>query len=77
MKEKKNNGKGTAVGNALRFLLKQGKTAAEPLLDVLGDVTGVKGLNRLADLIRGSNELSEADKQILLKEMEYLSLIHI
>lgn len=71
MKEKKNNGKGTAVGNALRFLVKQGKTAAEPLLDVLGDVTGVKGLNRLADLIRGSNELSEADKEILLKEMEY------
>ncbi len=70
-KKKRNNGEGGAVGNALRFLVKQGKTAAEPLLDVLASVTGVEGLNRLGKLISGSKELSEADKEILLKEMEY------
>mgnify|MGYP003649466647 FL=1 len=69
-KEKKNNGKGTAVGNALRFLVKQGKTIAPELLDIAGSVTGIKGLNSLGDAIRGDDEISDFDKELLLKELE-------
>ena len=69
-KEKKNNGKGSAVGNALRFLVKQGKSIAPELLDIAGSVTGIKGLNSLGDAIRGDEGISDLDKQILLKELE-------
>jgi hypothetical protein len=69
-KEKKNNGKGTAVGNALRFLVKQGKTIAPELLDIAGSITGIKGLNSLGDAIRGDDEISDLDKELLLKELE-------
>ena len=69
-KEKKNNGKGTAVGNALRFLVKQGKSIAPELLDIAGSVTGIKGLNSLGDAIRGDKEISDFDKELLLKELE-------
>ncbi len=69
-KEKKNNGKGTAVGNALRFLMKQGKSIAPELLDIAGSVTGIKGLNSLGDAIRGDKEISDFDKELLLKELE-------
>ena len=69
-KEKKNNGKGTAVGNALRFLVKQGKNIAPELLDIAGSVTGIKGLNSLGDAIRGDDEISDFDKELLLKELE-------
>ena len=69
-KEKKNNGKGTAVGNALRFLVKQGKNIAPELLDIAGSVTGIKGLNSLGDAIRGDKEISDFDKELLLKELE-------
>ena len=69
-KELKNNGKGTAVGNALRFLMKQGKVIAPELLDIAGSITGIKGLNSLGDAIRGSDEISDFDKELLLKELE-------
>tara|TARA_R110002153_G_scaffold253906_1_gene412188 strand:- start:298 stop:780 length:483 start_codon:yes stop_codon:yes gene_type:complete len=69
-KEKKNNGKGTAVGNALRFLVKQGKSIAPELLDIAGSITGIKGLNSLGDAIRGDDEISDFDKELLLKELE-------
>ena len=69
-KEKKNNGKGTAVGNALRFLVKQGKNIAPELLDIAGSITGIKGLNSLGDAIRGDDEISDFDKELLLKELE-------
>jgi hypothetical protein len=69
-KELKNNGKGTAVGNALRFLVKQGKNIAPELLDIAGSITGIKGLNSLGDAIRGSDEISDFDKELLLKELE-------
>tara|TARA_R110002072_G_scaffold173439_2_gene328094 strand:- start:930 stop:1418 length:489 start_codon:yes stop_codon:yes gene_type:complete len=67
----KNGGKGTAVGNALRFLVKQGKTIAPELLDIASNVTGIKGLNTLGDAIRGDKEISDFDKQLLLKELEF------
>ena len=69
-KELKNNGKGTAVGNALRFLVKQGKNIAPELLDIAGSITGIKGLNSLGDAIRGDAEISDFDKELLLKELE-------
>ena len=69
-KEKKNNGKGSAVGNALRFLVKQGKSIAPELLDIAGSITGIKGLNSLGDAIRGDDEISDFDKELLLKELE-------
>ena len=69
-KELKNKGKGTAVGNALRFLMKQGKVIAPELLDIAGSITGIKGLNSLGDAIRGSDEISDFDKELLLKELE-------
>ena len=69
-KELKNGGKGTAVGNALRFLVKQGKVIAPELLDIAGSITGIKGLNSLGDAIRGNDDISDFDKELLLKELE-------
>ena len=68
-KDKKNGGKGTNVGNALRWLTKQGKNIAPELLDLAGSITGVKQLNELADAIKGDAKLSEEDKQLLLEEL--------
>lgn len=68
---KKNGGKGTNVGNALRWLAKQGKTFAPELLDLAGQVTGVKSLSVLGDAIRGDDNLEDVDKQLLLRELEY------
>jgi len=69
-KKLKNGGKGTAVGNALRFLVKQGKNIAPELLEIAGSITGIKGLNSLGDAIRGDAEISDFDKELLLKELE-------
>ena len=68
--KKENGGKGTAVGNALRFLMKQGKVIAPELLDIAGSVTGIKGLNSLGDAIRGNDDIDDFDKELLLKELE-------
>ena len=69
-KKRKNNGKGTNVGNALRWLVKQGKSVSPELLDLAGNITGIKQLNLLGTAIRGDKNLSEPDKSILLQEME-------
>jgi len=69
-KLRKNGGPGTNVGNALRFLVKQGKEVAPELLDLAGSLTGIKQLNSLGTAIRGDKSLSEPDKSILLQEME-------
>jgi len=69
-KLKKNGGSGTNVGNALRFLVKQGKEVAPELLNIAGGITGIKQLSSLGDAIRGDKKLSEEDKSILLQEME-------
>ena len=68
--KRKNNGKGTNVGNALRWLVKQGKSVSPELLDLAGNITGIKQLNSLGTAIRGDKNLSEPDKSILLQEME-------
>ena len=74
-KPRRNNGKGTAVGNALRWLASAGKTIAPELLDLAGNITGIEALENLADQIKGSTELSDNDKELLLKQLE-LDMIH-
>ena len=69
-KLKKNGGSGTNVGNALRWLVSQGKTVAEPLLKIAGTITGIEGLNELGGMIKKSTELSDLDKELLLKELD-------
>ena len=66
----KNGGKGTAVGNALRWLAKQGKTIAPEILDIAGNITGIDSLNRLSDVISKDKQLTEVDKQLLLAELQ-------
>ncbi len=67
---KKKNGT-TRVGDALRWLVKQGKDVAPELLSVVGSVTGIEQLKDLADKIGKDKQLSEADKQLLLDELKY------
>ena len=69
-KLRKNGGEGTNVGNALRWLVKQGKVIAPELLDAAGGITGIKQLSALGDVIRADKTLSQPDKDILLQEME-------
>ena len=66
----KNGGSGTNVGNALRWLAKQGKDFAPELLNIVGTVTGVEGLSKLGDSIRKDDKLSDLDKELLLQELE-------
>ena len=67
---RKNGGKGTFVGNALRWLVSKGTTIAPEILNIAGTVTGVDSLNRLGDLIRGDESLSQNDKDIILRELD-------
>ena len=67
----KNGGKGTNVGNALRWLAKQGKEVAPELLSIAGNITGIESLNNLSSKIKGDAVLSDIDKELLLKELEY------
>jgi len=69
-KLRKNGGKGTAVGNALRFLVKQGKTISPKILDLAGDITGIESLNELGDAIKGDDGIGQIDKDLLLRELE-------
>ena len=66
----KNGGKGTSVGNALRWLGKQGKSFAPELLQMAGAVTGIESLNKLGNAIRGDEGLENVDKELLLRELE-------
>ena len=68
-KLKKNGGEGTNVGNALRWLAKQGKTIAPNLLDLAGDITGIDSLEKLGQAISGNKQLTEQDKEMLLEEL--------
>ena len=68
MEETKKKG-GTNVGNALRWLVKQGKSVSPTLLDVAGNLTGIKQLSLLGDAIRGDKALTPQDKDLLLAEL--------
>lgn len=69
-KYKKKNGT-TRVGDALRWLVKQGKEVAPEILTIAGNVTGVEALNELATKIKGDTGLSETDKEMLLEELRH------
>lgn len=60
----------TRVGDALRWLAKQGKTIAPEILNLAGNVTGIEGLNKLSDAISNDKQLTELDKQLLLAELQ-------
>jgi hypothetical protein len=66
----KNGGEGTFVGNALRWIVSNGKTIAPEILNVAGAVTGINGLNKLGDLIRGDDSIPQSDKDVLLRELD-------
>ena len=59
----------TRVGDALRFLAKQGKAFAPELLELASNVTGVKALDKLSDAIKGDKALTPQDKDLLLAEL--------
>lgn len=69
-KYKKKNGT-TRVGDALRWLVRQGKEVAPEILTIAGNITGVEALNELATKIKGDTGLSETDKQMLLEELRH------
>ena len=60
----------TRVGDALRWLAKQGKTIAPEILDLAGNITGIDSLNKLSDVISKDKQLTEVDKQLLLAELQ-------
>lgn len=64
-KKLKNNGKGTFFGNLLRSLVKTGKKAS-PIFDA---ITGGK-VSDIIKAISSSKELTEAEKEMLVKELE-------
>jgi len=70
-KLRKNGGEGTNVGNALRWLTKQGKTFAPEILEIAGNLTGVKALEKLGDAIKGDDSINAVDKELLLQELQY------
>ena len=69
-KKLKNGGKGTNVGHALRWLVATGKTIAPGILDVAGDLTGIDALDKLGNLISGDKVLTDADKELLIAQIE-------
>ena len=61
----------TRVGDALRWLVARGKDVAPEILDIAANITGIESLNKLSDKIKSDWQLSEADKQMLLAELEF------
>ena len=61
----------TRVGDALRWLVARGKDVAPEILDIAGNITGIESLNKISDKIKSDSELSEADKEMLLAELEF------
>lgn len=65
-----NGGEGTAVGKMLRWMGSNGKAIAPAILQLAGTVTGIEGLKDLGEAIKGSDSLSDLDKEMLVKEIE-------
>lgn len=59
--------KDTKVG---KFLKEKAPNLAGDILSITGDITGVEALKNIGDKIKGSNELSDFDKQLALKELD-------
>ena len=62
----KNGGEGTFVGKVLRGIV----GVSPDILNILGTVTGVDGLNKLGDAIRGNSNIPQSDKDLLLAEID-------
>ena len=66
-KLRKNGGEGTFLGNALRTLV----DVSPELLSIIGTVVpGVSGLSDIASKIIGDKNTPQADKEILLAELQ-------
>ena len=63
---RKNGGEGTFVGKILRGIV----GVSPDILNILGTVTGVDGLNKLGDAIRGNVNIPQSDKDLLLAEID-------
>tara|TARA_R100000935_G_scaffold55748_1_gene86135 strand:- start:1299 stop:1784 length:486 start_codon:yes stop_codon:yes gene_type:complete len=61
----------TRVGDALRWLFKQGKNIAPEILTIAGNVTGIDSLKLLANKIKNDDNIEPKDKELLLKELEF------
>lgn len=61
----------TRVGDLLRKMAEAGKNVSKPILEIASNLTGVASLKDLGSLIAGDKQLSETDKELLLKELEY------
>ena len=59
----------TRVGDAIRWLSKQGKVIAPEILNIAGTITGIDGLKSLADKINNS-DLPNEDKEFLFKQLD-------
>ena len=68
-KLKKNGGEGTFIGNAIRALASSGKVISPIILDLASNVNGLGGLSKLADAIRGDDNIDTSDKTYLLAEL--------
>tara|TARA_R110000796_G_scaffold215461_1_gene331441 strand:+ start:94 stop:573 length:480 start_codon:yes stop_codon:yes gene_type:complete len=66
----KNGGKGTLVGNALRFLVDQGKVISPVILEAASKITGIKGLEKLGGLIAGDSVMDIEDKELLIRQID-------
>ena len=60
----------TRIGDALRWLIKQGKNVAPEILTIAGNISGVKSLELLANKIKNDDSIEPKDKELLLKELE-------
>ena len=61
----------TRIGDALRWLVANGKKVAPELLGLAGNITGIEPLKILADKINSDKDISQIDKDFLLKEIEF------
>ena len=60
----------TRIGDALRWLVKQGKNVAPEILSIAGNISGIKSLESLANSIKNDNSFDPKDKELLLRELE-------
>lgn len=61
----------TRVGDALRWLVRQGKNVAPEIIELAGNVTGIESLKILSKKIKDEPTIDPKDKELLLKELEY------
>ena len=59
------------IGDALRWLVANGKKVAPELLGLAGNITGIEPLKILADKINIDKNISQIDKDFLIKETEF------